>query len=388
MSQTSNERGSKRRARSPERGPDVGGASREQRETRLAKARRTASTASHAAASTVLSAATFTGGTNNRYREWLQLVTPAGTQSYAGFVGKRVQQDFGNGNVWSGTVQSITQGLRSSQIRTPALNAIFPTKSLPFTIVWSDDTDSAVSFADLQTMLVPDGATTQLPTGLGSSPQAQGAARRQAPPPPPPAHPPPAPPPNLTIFHGLSSSPGDIVDILTRNGSFAFFEQLHASGDLFQLLDYRINRISVTGTVQDNFADCHKLILQLTVRFPKRSLPRRLLALVTRSLPSLLLPASRRGRPQHVTRNATRFLQGDWKELWLQALRLAKKESEKATARAAASGKSGRRQRSATARVKYALHCHKRGDLSKANKAMTSDLVINPDPSSLNLYLE
>ena len=122
---------------------------------------------------------------------------------------------------------------------------------------------------------------------------------------------------------------------------------------------------------------------KLTVRFPKRSLPRRLLALVTRSLPSLLLPASRRGRPQHVTRNATRFLQGDWKELWLQALRLAKKESEKATARAAASGKSGRRQRSATARVKYALHCHKRGDLSKANKAMTSDLVINPDPSHL-----
>ena len=49
--------------------------------------------------------------------------------------------------------------------------------------------------------------------------------------------------------------------------------------------------------VQDNFADCHKLILQLTVRFPKRSLPRRLLDLVTRSLLSLLLPASRRGHP-------------------------------------------------------------------------------------------
>ena len=131
---------------------------------------------------------------------------------------------------------------------------------------------------------------------------------------------PPIPRPHLC--HVLPSSPGDIIDNLTRNGSFAFLEQLHARGDLFQLLDYRINLISVTGTVQDNFADCHKLILQLTVRFPKRSLPRRLLALVTRSLPSLLLPASRRGRPQHVTRNATRFLPGDWKELWLQALRL------------------------------------------------------------------
>ena len=37
-------------------------------------------------------------------------------------------------------------------------------------------------------------------------------------------------------------------------------------------------------------------------------------------------------------------------------------------------------------RVKYALHCHKRGDLSKANKAMTSDLVINPDPSHLPFF--
>ena len=383
MSQTSNERGSRRRARSSEPGPDAGGESRDQRETRLTKARRTASTSSPAAASTVLSAATFTGGTNNRYKEWLELVTPDGTPSYASFVGRRVQHDFGNGDVWSGKVQSITQGLRSSHIRTPASDSIFPTKSRPFTIVWSDDTDSAVSFADLQTMLVPSGATSQPPTGLGSSPQSQGAARRHVPPPPPPANPPSAHVPNLTIFHGLASSPGDIVDNLTRNGSFAFFEQLHARGDLFRLLDYRINRISVTGTVQDNFADCHKLILQLTVRFPKRSLPRRLLALVTRSLPSLLLPASRRGRPQHVTRNATRFMQGDWKELWLQALRLAKTESEKAIARTKASGKSGKKQRSTTARVKYALHCHKRGDLSKANKAMTSDLVINPDPSHL-----
>ena len=87
MSQTSNERGSRRRARSPDPGPDAGGESRDQRETRLPKARRTASTSSPAAASTVLSAATFTGGTNNRYKEWLELVTPDGTPSYASFVG-------------------------------------------------------------------------------------------------------------------------------------------------------------------------------------------------------------------------------------------------------------------------------------------------------------
>ena len=186
MSQTSNELGSKRRARSSERGPDVGGASRDQRETRAAKARRTACNSSHAAASTVLSAATFTGGTNNRYKEWLELVTPAGTHSYASFVGKRVQQDFGNGNVWSGTVQSITQGLRSSQLRTPASNANFPTKSLPFTIVWSDDTDSAVLFGGLQTMLVSSDTTLQLPSRshVGSRCQSNVDAHCHAPPPP------------------------------------------------------------------------------------------------------------------------------------------------------------------------------------------------------------
>ena len=78
--------------------------------------------------------------------------------------------------------------------------------------------------------------------------------------------------------------------------------------------------------VLERYADCHKLILTLTVRFPKQSLARRLLALITRSLPSLLLPASRRGRPQHAMKNCTRFLQGDWQALWQQALLLAKKE--------------------------------------------------------------
>ena len=52
MSQTSNEGGSRRRARSPVRGPDDSGESQDLRVTRLAKSRRIASTSSHAAAST------------------------------------------------------------------------------------------------------------------------------------------------------------------------------------------------------------------------------------------------------------------------------------------------------------------------------------------------
>ena len=197
MSQTSNEGGSRRRARSPEHGPDASGESQDHLDTRQSKARRTANNFAPAAAPTVFSNI-FPGGTNNRYKAWLNWVTPAGAQSYANFVGKRVEQDFGNGQVWSGTVQSITQGLLASQTRTPALNAIYPTKSRPFTIVWSDDTDSAVSFADLQTMLSSSDVTPRLPTGSGglrSSPQSKGAARRHAPPPP-------APVPNLSIFKG------------------------------------------------------------------------------------------------------------------------------------------------------------------------------------------
>ena len=187
-----------------------------------------------------------------------------------------------------------------------------------------------------------------------------GAAAARQPPPPP------APPP-LTHFTGLPSSPCDIVDILTRNESLAFIESMHNTDTLFDLLDYRINRISCTGKVLERYADCHRLILTLTVRFPKRSTARHLLAAVTRSLPSLLLPASRRGKTDQALRNCTRFLQGDWKGLWRDALQWAKFEHDKAQSRLAASGKTGRKARSTEARVKYAQYCHKRGALSKAN---------------------
>ena len=335
--------------------------------------------------STVLSRATFTGGSTNQYKNWLKLVTPDRTSSYATYVGARVQQEDEAGRIYFGNVQSITQGLKASETRIPATDANYPTESRPFSIVWhDDDTDSAVSFADLQELLVSSNATAQhsSTSGPGSRRPSGGApAVRHAPPPLNPPQPAPAPP-DLHIFTGLPTSAGDIVDILTRNGSFAYIESLHNSDDLFNLLNYRINRLPCTGDVLNRYAECHKLILTLTVRFPERSLARRLLACFTRSLPSLLLPASRRGRPQQALRNCTRFLQGDWKGLWQSALKWAKKEHDRVVARAA-SGKTERKARSTEARVKYALHCHKRGALSKANKAMTSDLAINNDPANL-----
>jgi len=39
----------------------------------------------------------------------------------------------------------------------------------------------------------------------------------------------------------VPSIPGDLVDLLTRNGTFAFLEDLHESGVLWDLRDFRIH---------------------------------------------------------------------------------------------------------------------------------------------------
>ena len=135
MSQGASVGGSKRRADSPERGPNAATGPHDQRETRVTKARRVLSSASPAATSTALSRATFTGGNTNQYKAWLRLVTPAGSPSYDDFLGKQVRQEDDQGHVFYGTVQSITQGIRRSEYRIPATNAQFATESRPFTIV-------------------------------------------------------------------------------------------------------------------------------------------------------------------------------------------------------------------------------------------------------------
>ena len=89
--------------------------------------------------STVLSRATFTGGSTNQYKNWLKLVTPDRTSSYASYVGARVQQEDEAGRIYFGNVQSITQGLKASETRIPATDANYPTESRPFSIVWHDD---------------------------------------------------------------------------------------------------------------------------------------------------------------------------------------------------------------------------------------------------------
>jgi hypothetical protein len=38
------------------------------------------------------------------------------------------------------------------------------------------------------------------------------------------------------IFDGVHSIPGDLVDLLTKNGGFAFLKDLHETGHLWDLL--------------------------------------------------------------------------------------------------------------------------------------------------------
>ena len=45
--------------------------------------------------------------------------------------------------------------------------------------------------------------------------------------------------PTAGIFDGVHSIPGDLVDLLTRNGTFAFLEDLHTTG-LWDLRNFRI----------------------------------------------------------------------------------------------------------------------------------------------------
>jgi hypothetical protein len=46
--------------------------------------------------------------------------------------------------------------------------------------------------------------------------------------------------PGAGIFDGVHSIPGDLVDLLTRNGTFAFLEDLHETGPLWDLRIFRI----------------------------------------------------------------------------------------------------------------------------------------------------
>jgi hypothetical protein len=104
---------------------------------------------------------------------------------------------------------------------------------------------------------------------------------------------------------------------------------------------------------------------------------------VAQFLPALLCPCTRRGRVRHIVSNTKRFQRGDWKGLWEQALREARRETDNNVKRKRNRAK--RETSSIQARVVYAEHCARKGALSKANQAITSTSVPNANPTNVDL---
>ena len=115
------------------------------------------------------------------------------------------------------------------------------------------------------------------------------------------------PPPGAGIFTGLHSYPGDLVDNLTRNGGFAFLEDLQDTNKLWTLRDVRMPRIAPKGEAQREFAACSLLVLKLADQYPAQSLPQYIIRVVFHFLPALLMPCARKGRPSHIIKNAKKF---------------------------------------------------------------------------------
>jgi hypothetical protein len=121
------------------------------------------------------------------------------------------------------------------------------------------------------------------------------------------------------IFAGIPSRPGDLVDSLTRSGSFAFLSEVFDTERLFELRDYRISRVMPKEeAVEQLTASMHlilHLVLDLADKYPHKSLGAHILDCVAQFLPALLCPCIRRGRARQIVSSAKRFQRGDWKGL-------------------------------------------------------------------------
>ena len=273
-------------------------------------------------------------------------------------------------------------------------NSILPNKSRPFSIVWADDTDSICDLSSLLTYLDNVASNRHKADATRSFPATGGSARRasngaaapsslpspSSPPQPPlfPSNAPAATPaPIYEFLRAFTLVRGDLDDMLTRSGSFAFLGDLSATERLFELYDFRISRVMPKGEATEQFAACMHLVLSLADKYPRDSIAPHILDVVAQFLPALLTPCNRRGRVRQIVANAKRFQCGEWKGLWETALRFARKESDINSKR---KHNRAKRDTSIQARVVYAEHCARRGALSKANQTITSNQIPNADP--------
>jgi hypothetical protein len=262
---------------------------------------------------------TFHGRSNTAYKNWLQLVQPtAASHVYASFVEQKVAAHCDV--VWTtGTVQCLHQGILSSMTRTLPANSILPNESI------LPKTDSICDLPLLLTYL-DNHATKRHRTDATRSPATGGRARRasngaaapsslpsSSPLPHHPLPPSNAPAPTAGILAGIHSRPGDLVDLLTRSGSFAFLSDLFDTGRLFELRDFRIPTVMPKGEAIEQFAASMHLVLDLADKYPLDSLAAHILDVVAQFLPALLMSCSRRGRVRQIVSNAKRFQRGEWK---------------------------------------------------------------------------
>jgi hypothetical protein len=358
----------------------------------------------------------YQGNTASAYRTWLQSIDQqtTGKPAFTSYIGAKVAQHFETGwgvGVFRPALRNrlgcrccITADPRlRSMTRTPAPDALRPTKSQPFSIFWEDNTDSVV---DLRTLLqnvrnyeqgLHRPSTSILPpTSNGARAHSTVVSNGAAAPspssalPPPQAHATQAPAaaaasaraaPGAGIFDGMPSIPGDLVDLLTRNGTFAFLEDLHETGRLWDLRNFRIPRLVPRGAASKDFGDGLKAILALAERYPAQSLSLYILRAFAQFLPALLMPCSRRGKPRHVSLNARRFQKGEWESLWTQTL---KHNNRELAHRAKQLDGNPPAPASIRARARYAEYCARKGALSKANQAITSDLTPSAAPTNIN----
>ncbi len=108
------------------------------------------------------------------------------------------------------------------------------------------------------------------------------------------------------IFGGLPAHPGDLVDNLTRSGSFSFLSELFDTTRLLELRDFRITRVIPKGETIQQFAACMHLVLDLADKYPRDSLVAHILDCVAKFFPTLLCPCTRRGRVRQIISSAER----------------------------------------------------------------------------------
>ena len=105
-----------------------------------------------------------------------------------------------------------------------------------------------------------------------------------------------APAPTVGVFAGIHSRSGDLVDRLTRSGSFEFLSDLFDTESLFEIRDFGIIRVMSKGEAIEQFAASMHLVLDLANKYPRDSLVAHILDCVAQFLPVLLCPCTRRDR--------------------------------------------------------------------------------------------